>query len=234
MTGAQTLGMGDPALARGLSYTMLKNGAETPRKLWFLTGIWAPDHAVELLYRPIATEAPTKIPCFGGDPGAYRVPAEGEKVPKEWKLHHGFAAGLNELSHSGWTTHRMWARPESLYRLRSRISIPHSTWDNLIYRPRRRYQTKGSKRRWSGTDCKGFALCRAMQEWTWRNKCAYRGRCYWSAGESVETGEYTVAIRIWQRPGGEDYEDMDTDRGGRAIRWRLCDRKSKLSIRADD
>jgi len=68
---------------RELSYTMLKNGVETPQKLWFSTGIRASDHAVELLYRPVATEAPTENPCFGGDPGAYRVPAEGEKIPKE-------------------------------------------------------------------------------------------------------------------------------------------------------
>lgn len=35
-------------------------GLETPEKLWLSTGIRALDHAVELMYNPAATEAPSK------------------------------------------------------------------------------------------------------------------------------------------------------------------------------
>ena len=50
----------DPKIAVSVIIYDAKFGLETPEKLWLSTGIRALDHAVELLYNPAATEAPSK------------------------------------------------------------------------------------------------------------------------------------------------------------------------------
>ena len=53
-------GVRDPKIAVRMIIYDAKFGLETPEKLWLSTGIRALDHAVELMYNPAATEAPSK------------------------------------------------------------------------------------------------------------------------------------------------------------------------------
>jgi alcohol dehydrogenase class IV len=53
-------GVYDPKIAVSVIIYDAKFGLETPEKLWLSTGIRALDHAVELMYNPAATEAPSK------------------------------------------------------------------------------------------------------------------------------------------------------------------------------
>jgi alcohol dehydrogenase class IV len=54
------IGVRDPKIAVSVIIYDAKFGLETPEKLWLSTGIRALDHAVELMYNPAATEAPSK------------------------------------------------------------------------------------------------------------------------------------------------------------------------------
>lgn len=53
-------GVRDPKIGVSIIIYDSKFGLETPEKLWLSTGIRALDHAVELMYNPAATEAPSK------------------------------------------------------------------------------------------------------------------------------------------------------------------------------
>ena len=53
-------GIRDPKIAVSVIIYDSKFGLETPEKLWLSTGMRALDHAVELMYNPAATEAPSK------------------------------------------------------------------------------------------------------------------------------------------------------------------------------
>jgi alcohol dehydrogenase class IV len=53
-------GVRHPKIATSVIIYDSKFGLETPEKLWLSTGIRALDHAVEMMYNPSATEAPTK------------------------------------------------------------------------------------------------------------------------------------------------------------------------------
>ena len=57
--GKKTI-IADPELAPKIIIYDSKFALETPQRLWLSTGIRSLDHAVELLYHPNATEAPTK------------------------------------------------------------------------------------------------------------------------------------------------------------------------------
>ena len=53
-------GLRDPRIAVSVIIYDARFGLETPKQLWLSTGIRALDHAVELMYNPAATEAPSK------------------------------------------------------------------------------------------------------------------------------------------------------------------------------
>lgn len=53
-------GVRDPKIAVSVIIYDAKFALKTPEKLWLSTGIRALDHAVELMYNPAATEAPSK------------------------------------------------------------------------------------------------------------------------------------------------------------------------------
>lgn len=53
-------GVRDPAIGVSVIIYDAKFALSTPEKLWLSTGIRALDHAVELMYNPAATEAPSK------------------------------------------------------------------------------------------------------------------------------------------------------------------------------
>ncbi|KAG0651913.1 Dehydrogenase FUM7 [Hyphodiscus hymeniophilus] len=58
------IGVRDPKIAVSVIIYDSKFGLETPERLWISTGLRALDHAVELMYNPAATEAPSKALCL--------------------------------------------------------------------------------------------------------------------------------------------------------------------------
>ena len=77
------VGVGDPALAPAVIIYDAKFAAETPQKLWLSTGIRALDHAVELMYHPYATEAPSRSLALAAIQGLFEYLPKAKKDPQD-------------------------------------------------------------------------------------------------------------------------------------------------------
>ena len=75
-------GCADPELAPHVIIYDSKFALETPQTLWLSTGIRALDHAVELLYHPMATEVPAKQMVLSAIAGLFTYLPKSKEEPK--------------------------------------------------------------------------------------------------------------------------------------------------------
>ena len=125
-SGIKTLVV-DPALAPQVILYDAKFGAHTPPSLWLSTAIRALDHAVELMYHPYATEAPTKTLALAAIQGLFEyLPKAKEDPENEDYITRLQLASFNSLYPVGQNVKGGLGLSHSIgYALGSPYGIPH-------------------------------------------------------------------------------------------------------------
>ena len=121
------IGIANPGIAVDVIIYDARFAARTPQKLWLSTGMRAMDHAIELLYNPTSTEAPTKQLVLTAAAGLFTYLPKSKAEPENEDY-------ITRLQLAAWSSLYPWGLnvkgglglSHSLgYALGSPYSIPH-------------------------------------------------------------------------------------------------------------